>query len=132
MRAVALLLIGAAAVAGLTSDSPAAEIDFEYQVMAVDLPTHSVVIKQPGIREVVYDHFWSLEDAQIAATKLEDGGHNASVREFRMDKRWIADNSYVLDTFDNYDDALDYANIVMATTGLYTWIRSVEVIPGGP
>lgn len=132
MRTAVLLLFGAAAVAGLVSDSPAAEIEFEYQVWAADVPTHMVLVHKPGVYGILDSVHWSLADALDAEAALEADGYTASVRLFRPSKSWLYDNSEFFQTFDNYDDAVDYADMVENKTGLFAWIKTVEVIPGGP
>ena len=123
--------LSAAALACFAPNLEAAEIDFEYQVFAADVPTHAVWVYKPG-RRVLDSVHWSLADAEAREAELDADGYTATMGAYRPSKQWLYANSEYLRTFDDYDDAVDFALLVEAKTGLHAWIKTVEVIPGGP
>jgi hypothetical protein len=123
--------LAALVLAGITAGAQAAEIEFEYQVRVADPPTHGVWVYKPG-QLVLESLHWSLEDAQEHRDELAADGYIATVRPFHISYRWLNENSEYLATFDDYEDAVDFAAMAEEKLGLYAWVKTVEVIPGGP
>ena len=117
--------LAALVLTGITAGARAAEIEFEYQVHVADPPTHIVMVYKPGYLVTKSVH-WSLEDAQERRDELNADGYTATIRSFHISLRWLNENSEYLRTFDDYEDALDFADMVEEKTGLYAWIKTVE------
>ena len=123
--------IAALTLVCLSPNTNAAEIDFEYRVYAVDVPLVYVSVLKRG-RWVTDSLHYTMDDAHDRIDVLEADGYTATHFTFRPSRRWIIENSELLRTFDDLEEAADYADIVEAKTGMFTYIETVEVIPGGP
>ena len=130
LRTVALTAV---ALGCFTAETQAREADFVYQVWACEMPTHAVMAYKNGHR--YYDSFhFSLADAEDRADLIEEKGVYATILPLDggAPKQYVYQNSVLVKEFDNAADAEAFADEMMEHTGLFCWVKKVEVYPWGP
>lgn len=122
----------AVALSCFAAQSQAREADFVYQVWACDMPTHAVVTNQ-YFHSIDSYHF-SLADAEKREEELAEKGISSSAIPLNgpPHKKWVYENSVMVEQFDDADTAYEFAEVMMEKYDAYFWVKKVEVYPWGP